>query len=83
VTTTYLAGTALAELDRLHTELYAHLITDPNGRCHVCHQIEPCHRRGTITQTILGYGLLPRRVPGATTPPATHRSGTPGRSWFD
>ena len=66
VTTTYLSRGRLAQLIRLQTELYEHVIANARGRCEVCHEIEPCLRRNDLTQAILAYGCLPRRVPGLT-----------------
>jgi hypothetical protein len=66
MTTTYLARSALDQLDHAQAELYEHLLGDAGGRCVGCGEREPCRRRTALTATILGYGRLPRRQPGRT-----------------
>jgi hypothetical protein len=66
MSTTFLGAAARHRLDLVQAELYDHMLSDPAGRCLICHQAEPCPKRGELTTTILGYGSLPRRQPGQT-----------------
>lgn len=66
VSTTYLAGVALEEVERVQAELERHLTVRPSGECVTCGEIEPCSGRQEAGTTIIKYGRLSRRRPGAS-----------------
>jgi hypothetical protein len=83
-TTTYLARSALDELDHAHAELERRLLVRPNGLSATCGQVEPCAGRRTAGTTFVRYGRIPRRRTGAA---GVRRSGpnpagAEPRSWF-
>lgn len=55
-----------ATLDQLQGEIERHLVATSGGRCHGCGELEPCAARDHLSRVFAGYGLLPRRRPGAT-----------------
>ncbi|MET7947412.1 hypothetical protein [Micromonospora sp. NPDC005324] len=84
VSTTYLASVALEEVERAQAELERHLTVRPSGECVTCGEVEPCSGRQEAGTTIVKYGRLPRRRPGASgvrrTAPTT--VGAAPISWF-
>ncbi|MDG4793712.1 hypothetical protein [Micromonospora sp. WMMD1082] len=66
MSTIYLASTAMEEVERAQAELERHLTVRPTGECVTCGQVEPCSGRQEAGTTIIKYGLLPRRRPGAS-----------------
>lgn len=45
MSTTYLASTALEEVERAQAELERHLEVRPSGQCVTCGEVEPCSDR--------------------------------------
>lgn len=82
--TTYLASVALEEVERAQAELERHLTVRPSGKCVTCGEVEPCSGRQEAGTTIIKYGRLPRRRPGASgvrrAAPTT--AGAAPTSWF-
>jgi hypothetical protein len=84
MTTTYLARTAVDELDHAQAELERHLAVRPNGMCTACGEVEPCAARRAAGTTFIRYGRLPRRRPGAAgvRSSSPNMAGAEQRSWF-
>jgi hypothetical protein len=66
MSTTYLASTAVKEVERAQAELERHLTVRPTGECVTCREVEPCSGRQSAGLTLMKYGRLPRRRPGAS-----------------
>jgi len=84
MSTTYLASVALEEVEGAQADLERHLTVRPTGECVTCGQVEPCSGRQEAGTTIIKYGCLPRRRPGAS---GVHRTspttvGAAPISWF-
>ncbi len=84
MSTTYLASTALEEVERAQAELERHLEVRPSGQCVTCGEVEPCSGRQKAASTFTKYGRLPRRRPGASGVRQVGRSvaGAAPASWF-
>lgn len=84
MSTTYLASTALEEVERAQAELERHLKVRPSGQCVTCGEVEPCSGRQQAASTFTKYGRLPRRRPGASEVRQAGRSaaGAAPASWF-
>lgn len=63
VSTTYLAGAALARLDVAQKQIDAHVHVRL-GSCTTCGEPAPCHLRLTASAVFARYHRLPRRRPG-------------------
>lgn len=61
--TTYLAGSAVEELDRAQAEIDEHVHTRL-GFCTGCGSLAPCDRRASASAVFARYGQLPHRRPG-------------------
>jgi hypothetical protein len=84
MSTTYLASTALKEVERAQAELERHLEVRPSGQCVTCGEVEPCSGRQKAASTFTRYGRLPRRRPGASGMRQVGRTvaGVAPPSWF-
>jgi hypothetical protein len=74
MSTTYLASTALEELDKAQAVIDRHLTT-----CLVCGTSQPCVDRREAEAVFLRYERLPRRTAGLTT---ARPSSWPGFQWL-
>lgn len=84
MTATYLATSGLDHVEQAQSDLNQHLVARPDGTCAACAEVEPCRARQTANARILGYGMLPRRVPGLAGVLAIGFGPSDGRSgWFD
>lgn len=63
---TYLGAVALDALEEAQVELERHLVTQADGRCETCEEMEPCRARVRLQAVFALYGRLPRRRPGVT-----------------
>jgi hypothetical protein len=63
VSTTYLAGVALEQLEAAQAKIDAHLHTRL-GLCATCGELAPCAARLAASAVFARYHQLPRRRPG-------------------
>lgn len=79
--TVYLARAALDQVEATQAVMDAHVLHAATGRCSACQMEWPCDPVVEANATLLRYGRLPRRRPGATvTAPRRPREASFG--WF-
>jgi hypothetical protein len=77
--TTYLAGTALNQVEHAQTEVDRHVAAGLDGRCLSCGEEQPCTGLRTANETFARYERLPTRRPGLASRGIHGRSGF---GWF-
>jgi hypothetical protein len=80
MTTTYLAGAALEQLDHAQSEVDRHVASGADGRCLECAEDQPCTALRRAHATFNRYGLLPARRPGLASRGVTAPGGF---NWLD
>ena len=62
----YLGGPALDQIDAAQATVDKHVARAATGLCGTCRVEPPCRPLTEAVATLIGYGRLPRRRPGAS-----------------
>lgn len=80
--TVYHSTDARDQVNAAQEELNRHALTLNGSMCTACGVEGPCSQRRAALRTLIHYGRLPRRRPGASRPERLSVRATGGSGWF-